>query len=84
MFSYHSFTYFTVLWWIFRSFNVGVVTAVGQSGGESIVFPSQFLERQRSFDLLTNNAVSSESIVELSRSAEAFSLEYFQVNIYER
>lgn len=49
---------------------------------ESIVFPASYnLHRQRSFELLTSNAVTTESVVELSRAAEAFSLEYFQVNI---
>lgn len=47
---------------------------------ESIVFPATYtIQRQRSFDLLTSNAVTTESVVELSRAAESFSLEYFQV-----
>lgn len=49
--------------------------------GESIIFPTTFIRQDslRAFDLLSNNAVSSESVVELSRAAEAFTLEYFQV-----
>lgn len=84
MFSHHSFKYFKILLCIFGPINFGLITANGRFE-ESIVFPSTFLQRQRalfSLELLTNNAISSESVVELSRSSEAFSLEYFQVIIF--
>lgn len=76
------FKYFTILWWIFCGY-VNFGSGNGQFD-ESIIFPSTFIQRQqsyeiKSFDLLTNNAVNSESVVQLSRSAEAFSLEFFQV-----
>ncbi|XP_031636188.1 uncharacterized protein LOC116349073 [Contarinia nasturtii] len=63
---------FTILLCIFH------LTVANIQSQESIVFPTTYLQRQKSFDLLSNNTVSSESIVELSRSAEAFSIEYFQ------
>lgn len=81
MFSHHSFEYFKILLCIFGPINFGLITANGRFE-ESIVFPSTYLQRQRAFELLTNNAISSESVVELSRSSEAFSLEYFQVIIF--
>lgn len=81
MVSDHSFKYFKILLCIFGPINFGLITANGRFE-ESIVFPSTYLQRQRSFELLTNNAISSESVVELSRSSEAFSLEYFQVIIF--
>lgn len=58
-----------------------VCAAANEQPSESIVFPTQFLRSDslRAFDLLSMNAVSSESVVELSRASEAFSLEYFQV-----
>lgn len=46
----------------------------------NIVFTAASLKRQRSFEILASNAVTNHSVVELSRAAEAFSLEYFQVN----
>lgn len=50
---------------------------------EPIIFPATVLQQtsQRSFDLLSNNSNSNDSILEISRAAEAFSLEYFQVRI---
>lgn len=75
MFSQHLFSDLTILWCIF---NFTVANAQLQ---ESIIFPTTFVQRQKSFDLLSNNAVSIESVVELSRSAEAFSMEYFQVSV---
>lgn len=67
-------TSFSILW-----FNLCVINSRSE---ESIVFPATYtIQRQRSFDLLTSNAVTTESVVELSRAAESFSLEYFQVTI---
>lgn len=54
-------------------------TADGQFEQSNIIFPVSFLERQRSFEILTSSAVTTDSVIELSRAAEAFSLEYFQV-----
>lgn len=50
---------------------------------EPIVFPATVLQQksQRSFDLLSSVSNSNDSISEISRAAEAFSLEYFQVRI---
>lgn len=78
----HLFKFFTILWWICCGY-VSFGSGNGQFD-ESIIFPSTFIQRQqsseiKSFDLLTNNAVNSESVVQLSRSAGAFSLEFFQV-----
>lgn len=58
-----------------------ICRAANDQPSESIIFPTTFLQREslKTFDLLSNNAVSSEGVVELSRAAEAFSLEYFQV-----
>lgn len=67
-------TYLCTLW-----LNLHVVCS-GQFS-ESIVFPATYLQRQRPFELLNSNAVTTESVVEFSRAAEAFSLEYFQVNV---
>lgn len=47
----------------------------------NIVFQPPLLKRQRSFEVLTSSAVTNDSVIELSRAAEAFSLEYFQVKI---
>lgn len=66
---YHILKYFSVFLFIFRS----------TTANEAIVFPTSFLQRSKSFELLSNNAISVESVVELSRSAEAFSIEYFHV-----
>lgn len=57
--------------------------AAGENGDfepSNIVFTAASLKRQRSFEILTSSAVTNDSVFELSRSAEAFSLEYFQVN----
>lgn len=60
------------------------ITAVAAENGEfepsNIVFTAASLKRQRSFEFLTSSAVTNHSVIELSRAAEAFSLEYFQVN----
>lgn len=61
-------------------FSLNYLTVNGQYEG-SIIFPATKSQRQRSFEILTSNAVSADSVVELSRAAEAFSLEYFQVNL---
>lgn len=54
--------------------------ANGQFEESNIVFKAaSYLKRQRSFEILTSNAVTTNSVIELSRAAEAFSLEYFQV-----
>lgn len=53
--------------------------ASGQFEQSNIVFPKTLLKRQRSFDILKSNAVNTNSVIELSRAAEAFSLEFFQV-----
>lgn len=64
------------------------ITAIGAAAvaenGEfepsNIVFTATTsFQRQRSFAILTSSAVSNDSVIELSRAAEAFSLEYFQV-----
>lgn len=44
-----------------------------------IVFPASFVQRQKPFELLTSNEVTAGSVVELSRAAESFTLDYFQV-----
>lgn len=69
MFLFHSIKYFTVL----------CCVVVSAKALESIVFPTTFLYRQRAFEILTRDAVSKQSVIELSNSAEAFSLEFFQV-----
>lgn len=50
---------------------------------EPIIFPATVLQQssQRSFDLLSGVSNSNDSILDISRAAEAFSLEYFQVRI---
>lgn len=65
-------TYLCTLW---LNFNV----VCSSRFSESIVFPATYLQRQQSFELLNSNTVTSESVVEFSRAAEAFSLEFFQV-----
>lgn len=66
---------YTILLLVFNS------TIAFNQNEESIVFPTTFLERQKAFELLSNNADTNQSVVQLSRAAEAFSLEYFQVDI---
>lgn len=56
-----------------------VASANGQFEQSDIVFPVSSLKRQRSFEILNSSAVTTNSVIELSRAAEAFSLEYFQV-----
>lgn len=53
--------------------------ANGRFEQSNIVFPASFLQRQKSFEILTSSAVTTDSVIELSRAAAAFSLEYFQV-----
>lgn len=50
---------------------------------EPIIFPDTVLQKtsQKSFDLLSSVSNSNDSVLEISRGAEAFSLEYFQVRI---
>lgn len=59
-----------------------ICRATNEQPTETFIFPTTFLRQEsiRAFDILSNNAVSSKSVVELSRAAESFSLEYFQVN----
>ena len=69
---------------IFTDFGIFVAAAAaanGQFEQSNIVFPASFLKRQRSFEILTSSTVTTNSVVELSRAAEAFSLEYYQVNL---
>lgn len=60
-------------------FVAAIAAANGQNEQSNIVFSASYLKRQRSFDVLTSNAVTTKSVIELSHAAEAFSLEYFQV-----
>lgn len=46
---------------------------------EAIIFPTTNLHKHRTFELLSKDAVSTQNVIEFSRAAEAFSLEYFQV-----
>lgn len=59
------------------------VTLADDSNGDfepsNIVFQPSSIKQQRSFEVLTSSAVTNDSVIELSRAAEAFSLEYFQV-----
>lgn len=78
--------YFFPLNCIVATFIVGIFAATasatnGRFEQSNIVFPAIFLQRQRSFEILTSSAVSTDSVIELSRAAEAFSLEYFQVKL---
>lgn len=72
--------YFSPLNCIVAAFIVGIVAVTASD--TNIVFPASFTQRRRSFEILTSSAVTTDSVIELSRAAEAFSLEYFQVKLF--
>lgn len=50
---------------------------------QPIIFPDTVLQKtyQKSFDLLSSASNSNDSVLEICRAVEAFSLKYFQVRI---